>query len=407
MPRHNHPGDDREDEELAPLAHVRDVDEDDIVVMEIGDDLLHGGALRTEERPVAVDEVLNVPLDDPDRTGHGVSDLIRERVFPQRLVSGVFDGEDLRVHVFEEVDDLLPARTGECLNDIVLGLAEVMEDGEITDPEVVEVEVKLVHAVPLPVGFAADGEDGKPVPPVRVVDEPFGGLTSGGFAAVDVLTVGIDDEEAELLLFHAGGTEGLHEIALAHPGGSKDTHVLGEYLCGDTNGDVFYHVLATPHQANLDLPHLAGEEHEVFGGRVLDGGELGGDGAGLVKFPSGVDKPEWHGIDRDEDILAKAVELLAERAGVPFGVGKVAVMREIGDLGKEGQALGFVNDLPDVPDVERLAVRGDEAIGEHAPAGQPVFCFVHVINIVQIHHVNHQKDPQKPCSSCPVSRARI
>ena len=153
----------------------------------------------------------------------------RSGSFPVSLMGKIF-----RVHVFEELDDLLPARTGECLDDIVLGLAQVVEDGEITDPEVVVVELEAVHAVLLPVGLAADGENGKPVPTVRVVDEPFGGLTGGGLAAVHVLTVGVDDQEAELLLFHAGGTEGLHEVALAHPGGRKDTHVLGEDLCWDT-----------------------------------------------------------------------------------------------------------------------------------------------------------------------------
>ncbi len=173
---HNHPGDDREDEELAPLAHVRDVDKDNIVVMEIGDNLLHRGPLRTEECFVAVDKVLNVPLDDPDRTGHGVTDLIRERVFPHRQASRVFDREDLRIHVFEELDDLFSAGTGECLDDIVLGLAQVVEDGEVADPEVVVVEVELVHAILFPVGFAPDGEDGKSVPAARVVDEPFGWL---------------------------------------------------------------------------------------------------------------------------------------------------------------------------------------------------------------------------------------
>ena len=115
----------------------------------------------------------------------------------------------------------------------------------------------------------------------------------------------------------------------------------GRTFAGIRDGDVFDDILAAPHQADLDLPHLPGEEHEVVGGRVLDGGELGGDGAGLVEFPSCVDKPERHGVDRDKDILAKAVEVFAERAGVPSGVGEVAVMREIGDLGKEGQALGL------------------------------------------------------------------
>ncbi len=281
-----------------------------------------------------------------------------------------------------------------------------MEDGEIADPEVIVVEVELVHAVLLPVGLAADREDGKTVPAVCVVDEPFGRLTGGGLAAVHVLPVRVDNEEAKLLLLHAGGTEGLHEVALAHAGGRKDTHVLREDLCGDTYGDVFDNVLAAPHQADLYLPHLAGEEHKVVGGRVLDSGELGGDGAGLVEFPAGVYKPERDGIDGDKNILPEAVELLAERTGVPLRVGKVAVVREIGDLGKEGQALGCVNDLFDVPDVERLAVRGDEAIGEYAPAGQPVFRCVHVINIVQSHHVNHQKGPQSSCSAFPGSQGR-
>ena len=81
-------------------------------------------------------------------------------------------------------------------------------------------------------------------------------------------------------------------------------------------------------------------------------------------------------------------------------------MREIGDLGKEGQALGPVNDLLDVADVERLAVGGDEAVGEHAPADQPEFRCVHVFSIVQIHHVNHQRGLQRSCSSFPVSRGR-
>ena len=79
---HDHPGDDREDEELAPFAHVRDVDEDNTVVMEVVDDLGDRGPLRPEERRVAVDEVLDVPLDDPDRAAHGVPDLPREAAFP-------------------------------------------------------------------------------------------------------------------------------------------------------------------------------------------------------------------------------------------------------------------------------------------------------------------------------------
>ena len=38
---------------------------------------------------------------------------------------------------------------------------------------------------------------------------------------------------------------------------------------------------------------------------------------GLVEFPVRIDKPERDGIDRDEDILAKAVELLGIRPGCP------------------------------------------------------------------------------------------
>ena len=133
-----------------------------------------------------------------------------------------------------------------------------MEDGEVTDPEVVVLEVEPVHARTSSGRFAPDGEDGKPVPPVRIVDEPFGRLARGRLAAADVLAVRVNDEEAELLLLHARGTEGLHEIGLAHAGGCKDTHVLREDLCGDPDRDIPDDVLAAPHQADLDLAHLLG-----------------------------------------------------------------------------------------------------------------------------------------------------
>ncbi len=72
---------------------------------------------------------------------------------------------------------------------------------------------------------------------------------------------------------------------------------------------------------------LPGKEHKVVSRGVLDRGEFGGDGAGLVEFAVLIDKTEWYGIDSDEDILSKAIELLAERPGVPFRVGEVAVVR--------------------------------------------------------------------------------
>ena len=148
--------------------------------------------------------------------------------------------------------------------------------------------------------------------------------------------------------------------------------MLGEDSCRDPDGDILDHVLAAPHEPDLDLAHLLGEEAEVFCGRVFDGGELGGDGARLVEFAVAVDKPERDGIDRDEDVLAKAVELLGIGPGVPLRVGEVGIVREVGDLGKEGGALGLVHDLFDVADIERLAVGGDEAVGEDAPADEPV-----------------------------------
>ena len=262
-----------------------------------------------------------------------------------------------------------------------------------------------VHAVLLPVGFAPDREDGEAVPPVRVVDEPLRGLAGRGLAAADVLAVRVHDQEAELLLLHAGGAEGLHEVGLPHAGRREDAHVLREDAGRDPDGDIPDHVLAAPHEADLDLAHLLGEEAEVPGRGIFDRGELGGDGAGLVELPVLIDKPEGDSIDRDEDVLAEAVELLGIGPGVPSGVGEVAVMREVGDLGKEGCALGGVDNLFDVPDIERLAVGGDEAVGEDAPADEPVLRCVGGFSIAQIHHGNLRTGSHRSADRCLLQRA--
>ena len=70
------------------------------------------------------------------------------RIFHARLPSfipackRILDREDLRINVLEEPDDLAPVDPGECLDDIVLGGGEVVEDGEVADPEVVVLEVR-------------------------------------------------------------------------------------------------------------------------------------------------------------------------------------------------------------------------------------------------------------------------
>jgi hypothetical protein len=62
-------------------------------------------------------------------------------------------------------------------------------------------------------------------------DEPLGGHEPLGGLSGHVLAVGVDNQEAELLLPHARGRKDLHEVALAHPGRGKDAHVLRHDLC--------------------------------------------------------------------------------------------------------------------------------------------------------------------------------
>ncbi len=67
--------------------------------------------------------------------------------------------------------------------------------------------------------------------------------------------MGIDHQEAELLHLHAGGTEGLHEIALAHAGGCEYAHVLGENPARDFDRKILKNALSGPHDTDFDIPH--------------------------------------------------------------------------------------------------------------------------------------------------------
>ena len=78
-----------------------------------------------------------------------------------------------------------------------------------------------------------------------------------------VLPVGIDHQETELLLLHAGGAEGLHEVGLPHGGVGKDAHVLGQHLAVDDR-DISQNPRPGPHDTDFDISHDFGQEHKVL-----------------------------------------------------------------------------------------------------------------------------------------------
>ena len=219
--------------------------------------------------------------------------------------------------------------------------------------------------------------------------------------------MGIDHQEAELLHLHAGSTERLHEIALAHAGGGKYPHMLREHPARDFYGEVLQDSLPGPHDPDFDIPHDFCEKCKVLGFRDLYRGELGRDGAGFPEDAVLIDKTQWHCLDTDEHILTETVEVLAERAGVPAFIGKVALMDKIAHLCIEGIPLGSIGDLQDIADEQFCRMGDNKAVREYTPADQPEFRCVHIFNIVQSHHVNHQKGPQMSCSVFPVLKARL
>src|SRR5665647_203860 len=117
---HNRAGDDRKDEKLAALSHVRDVDEDYPVVMEVFKNLGYRGSLPTEERGISFREIVDVTLDIPDRATHGVPDQPCKTAFPDSRGYRVPDGKYLRVYLAEEPDDLTARCAGKGFNDIEL-----------------------------------------------------------------------------------------------------------------------------------------------------------------------------------------------------------------------------------------------------------------------------------------------
>src|SRR5208283_3269293 len=258
----------------------------------------------------------------------------------------------------------------------------------------------------LPVALA-DGKDRKPVFSRVIVDKPERALSRARLPAPHVFPVGIDHQEAELLHLHAGGTEGLHEVGLAHAGGRKDAHVLGKHLAVDPDGHVTEHSLPGPHDTNFDVSHHFGEEDKVLCFWDRDRGELGRYRAGLPEDPALINKTERDRFDPDENVLAKAIEMLAERAGIPVLVGKIALVDQIAHFCVEGIPLRPVGDLQDVADKEGFCMGDNKPVREYALADQPEFCRILMFSIVQSHHVNHQRGLQRAGYGFPVLKDRL
>ena len=398
---HDPPGDHGEDEQFAAFTHAGDIDEDDFVVMEVPENLRDARAGFPEEFPVALHDVSDPALDDLKGAGVICCEFFGDlRVWPGIPVSFHFVLERTDICFEEERDHLSSRKFFERLDNIPLGRGEVVEQAKVGHPEIIVVEPEAVERVLFPVGLA-DGKDGEPVHAGTVVDKPERPFPGAGLPAPHVLAMGVDHQEAELLHLHAGGTEGLHEVALAHAGGGKHAHVLGEDPARDFDREILKHALPGPHDTDFDISHDFGEERKVlcFGDLYL--GELGRDGAGFPEDAVLVNKPERDCLDTDKHILAKPVEVLAERAGVPAFIGKVALVDKVAHLGIERILLGSIGDLQDIADEQFCRVGDDKAVREHAPANQPEFCCIHIFNIVQSHHVNHQRGLQMSCSCIP------
>ena len=214
------------------------------------------------------------------------------------------------------------------------------------------------------------------------------GFSCRGLSAAHVLPVGVYDQQAEFPVPHARGTEGLHEVALTHPGRGKNTHVLGEDFCRDTHGHVPDHILAAPHVPYLDLAHLFCEERKILRIRVSDVGELGRDCPWLVEFSAIVHEPEGDSVYCNEYILAKTVELFCIHSRVPPGIGEVTVVGKIGYLCKKREIFRGVGDLLDIAYIQGCIVGCNETVRKDTPPDQPVLAKVSRFSIVQIHHGN-------------------
>ena len=235
---HDSPCDHRKDEKFAALTHAGDVDEDNFVVVEVSEDFRNAGAGFAEEFPVALHDVLQASLDDLEGAGVERTEFVcNMRAGPGIPVSFHFLLEGINICFKEERDHFFSRKLVKRLDDIPLCLREIVQQGKVGHPEIIIVEPEAVEGVLLPVTFA-DGKDSKPVHAGAVVDKPERPFPGAGLPAPHVLAVGIDHQEAELLHLHAGSTEGLHEVGLAHAGCCEYAHMLGEDFAVDLDRDI-------------------------------------------------------------------------------------------------------------------------------------------------------------------------